>query len=83
LNGAVAVISAFEVIEAENLAREQRMLLGRLVDIDVTKGGDPEACVRFRAAAHGDDPYKYETMLGRPKAGQLMAAGAIFFRRVA
>jgi hypothetical protein len=77
------MISAFEVIEAENLARQQRMTLAPLVDIDVTKGGDPEACVRFRSAAHGDDPLKYESMLARPKASALMAAGAIFYRRAA
>lgn len=77
------MITDTEVYEAEAFAREQRMNLAKLVEIDVTKGGDPEACVRFRSAAHGDDPIKYESMLARPKASALMAAGAIFYRRAA
>lgn len=70
-----------DVTEAHDFARKQRMALAKLVEIDVTVGGDPEACVRFRKAAMSGDAERYEYMLTQTKASALMAAGAIKFRR--
>lgn len=82
------MVTVKEVAEAERLCRQQRMMLARLVEIDVTKGGDPEALVKFRTAAHraheSDEALnEFDRLLARPKSSRLLNAGAIYFRRAA
>lgn len=77
------MVTEAEVREAHRLHHEHLMFFAPWLQIDVTKGGDPEFLVKVRAAAMSGDPAKYERALAHPKTSAMLNCGAIYFKEAA
>lgn len=77
-------LTYIEAREAETRARDQRIALAAaLLDVDVTLGGDQEACVKLRAAARAGDGKKFDGIIAHRRINKLFLSGGWFFRRAA